>query len=111
MGAPDNGDDAAASLLSSLNAIMGDASAPYASMMATCSRGDLTSGTKTAGDASMPGDDPDDPDDILNGPIGEASIRFAAPTGARDTSGLKKDVSDVFHVDLVASAAAEVASG
>ena len=112
MGAPDNGDDAAASLLSSLNAIMGDASEPYASMMATCSRGDLTSGTNIAGGASMPGDDPDDPDDIMNGPIGEASIRFAAPTaGARDTSGLKKDVSDVFHVDLVASAAAEVASG
>ena len=63
------------------------------------------------GDASTPDDDPGNSDDMMNGPIGEASIRFAAPTGARDTSGLKKDVSDVFHVDLVASAAAEVASG
>ena len=44
---------------------------------------------------------------------GEASTRFAAPTGARDTCGLKKDVSDTdaFSADLVASAAAEVASG
>ena len=65
------------------------------------------------GDASTPDDDPGNSDDMMNGAIGEASTRFAAPTGARDTCGLKTDVSDTdaFSVDLVASAAAEVASG